>query len=61
MDLRSLAGDPEFASLAHEGIRQFGQEWESRSAEEKEALVHEGESCGAAVDEEFRRISPAGS
>ena len=54
-DFRSLAGDPEFASLAHEGMRQFGQEWESKSAEEREALVREGESFGAAVDEELSR------
>ena len=54
-DFRSLAGDPEFASLAHEGMRQFGQEWDSKSAEGREALVREGESFGAAVDEELNR------
>ena len=54
-DFRSLAGDPEFASLAHEGMRQFGQEWESKSPEEREALVREGESFGAAAREELGR------
>jgi hypothetical protein len=55
MDFRSLARDPEFASLAHDGMRKFGQEWESKSAAEREALVREGESFGAAVDEELNR------
>jgi len=54
-EFRSLAGDPEFASMAHEGMRQFGREWESSSAEEREALVREGESFGAAIGEELRR------
>jgi len=37
--MRELADDPEFASLAHEGMRKVAQEWAALSAEERATYV----------------------
>lgn len=51
-DLRSLGSDPEFATLVRDGMRQFGEQWDAASPEERAGLVREGESYARAIDDE---------
>jgi hypothetical protein len=50
--IRDLAADPEFATLAHEGMVQFQEDWRKMSAEERDSLVSDGMRYGAALDQE---------
>ncbi len=43
-DFRTLADDPEFASLAHEGARKFQEYWASLSADQRAELARAGEA-----------------
>lgn len=54
LGLRTLAADPEFATLVREGMDRFGEEWAAASTEERAAMVREGEAFAAAAEEELR-------
>jgi hypothetical protein len=53
--LRDLAGEPEFASMTQQGMREFAATWQSMSPQERSDAVALGESYGAGLDEELRR------
>ncbi|WP_109507282.1 hypothetical protein [Nocardioides speluncae] len=53
MTMRDLAGDPEFASLAQAGMREYAEQWAAMSPEEKQALVRESEAAERAANEEL--------
>jgi len=42
--MRELAGDPEFAAMAHEGMREFAEEWATKTDSEKAALIRQGQA-----------------
>jgi hypothetical protein len=46
--MRDLADDPEFASMAHGGMRSFAEQWEAMTPEERSRLVREGEQAAQA-------------
>lgn len=50
--IRELAADPEFATLAHEGMVKFQEDWQEMSPEERESLVSDGMTYGAALDQD---------
>lgn len=53
LTMRELAGDPEFASMAQAGMREYAEQWEAMSPEEKQALVREGEAAERAANDEL--------
>jgi hypothetical protein len=53
--LRELAGDPEFASMTQQGMREFAETWQSMSPQERSDAMAEGEAYGAGLKEELRR------
>lgn len=55
LTMRELADDPEFASMAHQGMQQFAEEWEAKSPEEKQALIQEGEAYERAIEDDLGR------
>lgn len=42
---RELAGDPELAALAHQGMRDYAEQWAAMSPTERAALVRQGEAA----------------
>lgn len=51
-DMRDLAGDPELATLAHEGVRQYAAQWAAMTPEERAALVEQATAIDAALNEQ---------
>ena len=47
MTMRELAGDPELATLAHQGMERFREEWAQLSPAERAATVAEVEGLAA--------------
>lgn len=45
MAFRELSDDPEFAAMAHTGMRELGDEWQAMSATERADLVRRGEAA----------------
>lgn len=50
--VRELAEDPAFVSLAREGMGRYAEMWQGLSAEERAALVRQGQAEEAALDAE---------
>lgn len=55
MSMRELAGDPEFASMAQAGMREYAEQWAAMSPEEKQALIRESEAAEKAANEDLDR------
>ncbi len=56
--MRDLAADPEFATLAHEGMRRYAEVWAGSSAEERAELVRQGAEAEAVVGSELPGSRP---
>jgi len=53
-DMRDLAGDPELATLAQQGMRRFAEQWEQLGPEERAELIAQGEEAAGALDDDGR-------
>lgn len=53
LDMRTLAEDPEFATLATEGMRRFTEEWDQLPAERRTELLAQGAQVEAAIRAEL--------
>ncbi len=58
LDMRTLAGDPEFATLAHDGMRRFAEEWERLDPEQRADLLEQGRRAEAAITAELDAPQP---
>lgn len=54
LDLRDLAGDPEFAAMTTEFTRQFSEEWEQLGPAERSDLLRQGDALVADLEPEVR-------